>query len=168
MKLLNNQGTNQFGRKNRLSHKVKVHLSIYAILALATVSAIVCGKIRSHELDLMLHTQIVYAIAPERPYVVPQLNPNESERDQVIGLIKKVWGRDAQLGLEIARCESGYSPTKPHVSNKDGSVDQGVFSINSVHKMPDMENMIANISYAYTMYLTQGTTPWDSSKSCWN
>ncbi len=160
-------GSNQYRAKRKLSHKVRVHLSVYVLLIIATFSAIVCGKIRSHELDLMLHTQTIYAMTPERPYVEPQLNPNESGRDQVIGLIKKVWGKDAQLGLAIARCESGYSPTKPHVSNTDGSVDQGVFSINSVHQMPDMENMVANISYAYSMYLTQGTTPWNPSKGCW-
>lgn len=89
------------------------------------------------------------------------------EKEANIALIKKIWGRDAELGLRIAKCESGYKTAGTHVANKDHSVDQGVFSINSVHGMPEMENAVANISYAYSMYLNQGTHPWDSSKECW-
>lgn len=125
---------------------------------------IALGALNHKEAKLISpHFQNVYA----EEIKTPVLNPNLSERQQNISLIKKIWKKDAAIGLEIARCESGYSTKGPHVANNNKSVDQGVFSINSIHEMPEMENAVANISYAYTMYLKQGLDPWESSRSCW-
>lgn len=103
---------------------------------------------------------------PYSEYQIPTLNPNLTEREQNISLIKKIWGNDAETGLNIARCESGY---RTHALNKNSNmtIDQGVFQINSVHGMPEMENAVANILYAYKMYQEQGTNPWTSSEKCW-
>jgi hypothetical protein len=115
----------------------------------------------------------IYAYAPtiEKAYAAPvfqapALNPNVDQREQVKDLIKKIWGKDSWVGLNIARCESGFRPEALN-HNSNGTWDQSIFQINTVHQMPEMMNVVANISYAYTIYLAQGTAPWESSKKCW-
>ncbi len=103
-----------------------------------------------------------YANASEPQYQLAPL----SEREENISLIKKIWGRDWELGSNIAKCESGYR-TEAKNDNKNGTQDQGVFQVNTIHGMPDMFNAVSNISYAYSLYLKQGTNPWLSSSKCW-
>jgi len=106
------------------------------------------------------------ASRPYQVYEAPTLNPNITEREQNIQLITRIWGKDAQIGLAIAKCESGYR-THAENRNTNGTLDQGVFQINSVHNMPEMETAVANITYAYLIFQTQGTNPWTSSEHCW-
>lgn len=110
---------------------------------------------------------LTHAWVDPTKFIVPSLNPNLTEREQNIQLIKKIWGSDASIGLAIARCESGYR-THAENRNTNGTIDQGVFQINSVHNLPEMENAVANILEGYRLYVEQGTAPWNSSKSCWN
>ena len=99
-------------------------------------------------------------------YKEPSINPNVSERDRNIAIIKRVWGKDANTGLAISRCESGYRSEAVH-HNTNGTIDQSLFQINSVHNMPDMDNPTANALYAYSLYQQQGTGPWSASSKCW-
>lgn len=96
---------------------------------------------------------------------LPELAPM-SERNTNIEIIKRIWGKDAGIGIAIARAESGYRTNAMNV-NTNGTVDQGVFQVNSIHKIPEMFDATANIAYAYSLYLQQGTTPWNSSKRNW-
>ena len=166
-RLLNYQGSNQHTKHFRLSHKVKMHLSVYSLLTLATLTMMAFGTIHSRELDLKLHTRTAYAFVPMVKYTKPTINPNIDEKIQIQDLIRRIWGKDAYIGLAIARAESGYRPNAIN-HNTNGTYDIGVFQINSVHNMPDMEDVVANISYAYTLFLSQGTTPWNSSKTEWS
>lgn len=78
--------------------------------------------------------------------------------------IKRIWGKDAPIGLAISSCESGTNPDKYHI-NDNGTIDFSVFQINTVHgTILDPEE---NIRFAYQLFLQQGTTPWNSSKHCW-
>lgn len=89
-----------------------------------------------------------------------------TEREQNMEIIKRIWGKDAYLGLAIARAESGYRSNAID-KDSDGTEDQGVFQINSIHNIPNMFDATANIAYAYSLYLREGTTPWNSSKHNW-
>lgn len=46
--------------------------------------------------------------------------------------------------------------------NKNGSIDEGVFQINSIHKQSNMMDYKKNISYAYRLYKGQGWRPWST------
>jgi len=87
-------------------------------------------------------------------------------REQNMDTIKRIWGKDAYIGLAIAKAESGYRSNAID-NDSDGTQDQGVFQINSIHNIPGMFDAVANISYAYSLYLREGTTPWNSSKHNW-
>lgn len=161
----------------RRQETVKRHLRIrWSLLILALIALyIVIQGIMAITKQLIGRTAYaptikVYAqiVKPIPSPTVPSLNPNMTELEQNKFLIRKIWGKDQAIGMEIARCESGFRTKGPHVANTNLTIDQGIFSINSVHGMPEMENPVANISTAYLMFKEQGTAPWDSSKWCWN
>lgn len=161
------RGTNQFRKKTRFVDKAESTLVIGIVLII--LIAFTGQLLRKEAIETAWASEGIISplAAPTPEPKIPTLNPDMTEREQNIDLIKRIWGRDSKIGLELARCESGYRTSGPHVANTNRSVDQGVFSINSIHKMPEMENAVANISYAYIMYQQQGTAPWNSSKYCW-
>ena len=146
--------------------KIKTWIStiiIILILGIVLIPVILTNNYTNSltKLDKALRLQ-AYAKAYEEPELAPL-----PEREANIALIKKIWGDDARIGLAIARAESGYS-TKAFHANRNGTVDEGIFQINSIHKMPDMLVGSSNISYAYTIYLKQGVAPWNSSRINWS
>ena len=71
--------------------------------------------------------------------------------------------------IRVGKCESGLKPDALGV-NTNGTVDRGIFQINSIHKglsNTDAFDFEKNIHFAYRLYLTQGLGPWSSSKKCW-
>lgn len=88
----------------------------------------------------------------------------ETYKFDVVGQIKKIWGKDANIGIAIASCESGLR-TNAYNINSNGTLDFSVFQINTVHGA--ILDPIENITYAYKLFTDQGTNPWNSSKHCW-
>ncbi len=94
--------------------------------------------------------------------------------------------RKASVMERIADCESGDNGkrgTAMHMkngklitnTNKDGSVDVGIYQINMKYwalKAMEMDLNLTkeadNIKFAYWLYDNHGTEPWVWSKSCWN
>ena len=77
---------------------------------------------------------------------------------------------DITTMIKIGRCESGLRENAMGV-NTNKTVDRGVFQLNSIHKNisnQDAFDFEKNIKYAWNMFKAQGTTPWNSSKHCWN
>lgn len=142
------------------------HKTLASAAIVILVAAIPVSILWSHKAvdDHWSRLQITQGSTQE--YKIPELAPLP-EREANITLIKKIWGRDAQMGLAIARAESGYRTHATH-ANTNGTLDEGIFQINSIHKMPDMLTATANIAFAYTMYIKQGSTPWNSSKHNWS
>ncbi len=141
-------------KSKRYLYRISI-ISFMVYNAYTALSLVALAPKPAHALDGVKHT-----------YNIPSLDPNISEREQNIALINKIWGNDASIGLEIARCESGYRTLATHY-NSNYTVDQGIFQYNSVHNLPQMDTAVANIEAAYLMYQQQGTTPWNSSKECW-
>lgn len=166
------QGTNGY-KKQRWYHRSEKfqgglkRSTWYTIIMLCAFFAIpVFFSYQSRQMDKVLAaTDVNVETMPV--YHEPTLNPNVSERDNNIALIKKIWGKDASVGLAISRCESGYRTEAVH-HNTNKTVDISLFQINSIHNMPNMDNATANTLYAYLLYKQQGTTPWNSSRSCWS
>lgn len=85
---------------------------------------------------------------------------------------------DIPVMIEIARCESNFrqftdSGNVLRGGNGGGMV--GVFQFfASIHDSVaeefdwDIDTLEGNLAYARHVYETQGTTPWNSAKDCWN
>lgn len=80
--------------------------------------------------------------------------------------------------IKIASCESSLEHLKEDGTVITGHVDKddtGLFQINLRFHQETAESMGLNvfevndnIAYASYLYETQGTKPWNASKSCWN
>ena len=82
-------------------------------------------------------------------------------------IIEKVFGKDAGVMKEIARCESGFNAK---ARNKHSSA-VGLFQILSyAHNVNAkyLEDPMINALIAKKLFDASGTQPWVSSISCWN
>lgn len=81
-------------------------------------------------------------------------------------IIKDIWEDDAELGIAIAKCESGLNP---QAKNKN-STASGLFQILEVHWYEGFNpfNPYQSACLAYQIYKRDGTKPWESTQSCWN
>lgn len=78
------------------------------------------------------------------------------------------YGVDPKLAYNIAMAESSLNPLAVH-KNMNGSVDTGVYQINSIHNVPDscLLDFRCNIQWAMNEMKERGTGAWLSSKHNW-
>lgn len=165
---MNRHGSNGFKRQIKLfgcEHGGDWDLIRYLLIVGFLISVFSVHNAVSAKWQAAANAVRFIHVAHAETYTEPELAP-VSERDANIAIIKKVWGKDADTGLAISKCESGYRAQATHV-NDNGTIDEGLFQVNSVHGMPDMKNPTANALYALNLYRDQGTAPWSSSESCW-
>ena len=97
-------------------------------------------------------------------------NPGSMSTDQTIAdyISSKDW--DYSIAIRLAKSENFWNFNK-HFDcrrtnvNKDGSIDRGIFQINSIHtdiSPEDAFNCFKNIDYAYKLYKRQGWIPWSA------
>lgn len=71
-----------------------------------------------------------------------------------------------RTALAIVACESGFNPNAHNASNKNGTVDSGLFQINSIHHTRmeelglDVWKPQDNIKFARMLYDESGFAPW--------
>lgn len=157
------KGSNQF--KARHSQPWKANLIGFFIFTILLV--IFAAVVRKDAVEKTFAQEpLISPVGSPIEYKVPSLDPDLTERENNIALIKKIWGKDQVIGLEISRCESGYRTHAKNL-NTNGTTDQGLFQVNTVHGMPEMDSAVANIEYGYLLFKQQGTSPWNSSAKCW-
>lgn len=85
------------------------------------------------------------------------------------GEIIATFGSSAKTALCIAKNESGFQQYATHI-NTNGSIDRGIFQINSIHdgSFPARLafNVSENIRYAHQLFQAQGWSPWVTKKAC--
>lgn len=96
----------------------------------------------------------VYAVE-----VAPQVTTEPRSIEQKI---RDTFPEDPDTAVRIAKCESSMNPKAINRKNKNGSVDYGLFQINSVHGytenyLMDIDN---NLRIARELYDRQGWRPW--------
>lgn len=67
---------------------------------------------------------------------------------------------DAATAAAVATAESGRRPAATNASNVDGSVDRGLFQINSIHGANSTYDLDGNVAYAVQLQHAQGWSPW--------
>lgn len=84
----------------------------------------------------------------------------------------KITWEEYEKIYKIIECESGWNPEAINTKNKNGTYDRGLFQSNSIHiKTLSNENAFnfkKNIDWGINLFKRQGTSPWNSSKTCWN
>lgn len=72
----------------------------------------------------------------------------------------------ANLMASIAMAESSGNPQASN-TNTNGTVDRGLWQINSVHGSQNWFDPLTNAQEAVALYKDQGTSPWSSSQPHW-
>jgi len=84
---------------------------------------------------------------------------------------------DKPVLIEIAECESTFRHWDPYtgepLSNPNSSATGAMQLMASYHREPasnlgwDIDTLEGNLAYAEYLYDTEGVTPWDASRKCW-
>ena len=94
----------------------------------------------------------------------------ESEKHEILAYIVEKFGEDSADAITLVRkCEnSTFDQTRTN-HNNNGSVDYGVFQINSIHTARFGEEFKtdwkANVDVAYEIFSEQGWSPWACSST---
>ena|SRR3990167_10268247 len=136
------------------------------------------GGVAVHEHKPHTDTYLVANIG----VVTPVPDPVEAFDIEVIKetpeqVIRRQFGKDSDLMLNIARCESNLSQTEPDGSPLIGKItplDRGVFQISlKYHKQEldklglDAHILEDNVSFAKILFDRNGTRDWSASHYCW-
>ena len=91
--------------------------------------------------------------------------PDEIDTDLEKYICEKFGVYDCKTALAIAKAESGLREDAINV-NSDGSIDLGIFQINSVHYkkagclLKDVVDAFKNVDCGYQIFEAQGFGPW--------
>lgn len=122
---------------------------------------------------------VVNALEPETPSVSGEVGTDslalvatpsaKTTKQEVMEYILEVFEDDADRAIWVAKCESGLRTNAINDKNKNGTVDHGVFQINSVHtKRFGSEfktDWKANVRVARAIQKEQGFKPWVCARS---
>jgi hypothetical protein len=84
---------------------------------------------------------------------------------------------DIPVMIEIARCESNFRQFSDNGAVLRGGTGDGMIGVfqffESIHGIPasrlgyDISTLDGNLEYARHLYETEGTTPWNNARTCW-
>ena len=76
--------------------------------------------------------------------------------------IRKVFWEEPDIGIAIAKCESGLNPKAINTTNTNGTTDKGLMQLNSVHDLSgvDVWDVQDNLAFARKLYDSKGWLPW--------
>lgn len=118
-------------------------------------------------------------VAPKKRSLIPEVFASENSEmtdQQIADYIKgKDW--DYSIAIRVAKSENSWNSThsfncsRVNTHNKDGSIDTGIFQINSIHtkEIEDwyslpygevMKDCKRNIDFAYKLYSRNGWGAW--------
>jgi hypothetical protein len=82
-------------------------------------------------------------------------------------IIRSVFGKDADVALKVAKCESGMNPKARNKTSTARGLFQVMASIHGVREKWLYDPLI-NTLIAKSLFDASGWNPWNSSASCWN
>jgi hypothetical protein len=128
------------------------------------------NQVRISDIDLL---GTIYNPLPKINYALVKAEDAESYNyrlpDTIEREIKAVFGNDGDDAIKVARCESGLRPQVCNDGlNSNGTVDCGVFQVNSIHGVNRkwLQDRGINIRVAFGLFKDQGWEPWRSSNKC--
>ena len=174
---LNRNGKGQF--ISNYSKSIKFLVILYVLVGIAyllasasnymvkntlTIQKPIVVSIETRPMVVIEERKPLLLLSPYRitaPVVVETASMSEVER-----AIYEVFGiEDYKMALAIAKAESGLRVHAFH-ANDNGSIDLGIFQINSIHfnkagcLMNELVTVMGNVKCAKSIYDAQGWNPW--------
>lgn len=91
---------------------------------------------------------------------------SQTTEEQIIAYIWEKFGYEAESAFAILSCENGkLDPYAINIYNSDGSIDVGIFQINSIHgySVEYLQDWKNNIDMAYGIFERDGWSAWSCS-----
>lgn len=111
-------------------------------------------------------------VQAEEPVIVaPSSTPTSTptpklltQKEIIIQKITEAFGEDAPDAFNVLYCENrGLNPNATN-HNRNGSIDRGLFQINSVHGGDELYNIDTNIKKAKQIFNQRGWSAWACSE----
>ncbi len=169
----------RYKAKSRLNRSYSLKTRVVKFCVITTsITVLGCfnwvNEIKKIQIDT---SNSVYAVEPSNAVLEGVVTPSEpssnsamlytnatpsaslSERQQILMYIVEKFGdRSHQAIAMLAKCENGSLNPKATNHNRNGTVDRGVFQINSIHGGDEMYDWKTNIDKAYEIYHAHGDT----------
>lgn len=101
--------------------------------------------------------------ASPSPTATPKPEPTpkpETPKQEIIDLIVEVFGEDAPDAFNVLFCENRNLNPNATNHNNNGTIDRGLFQINSIHGGEEMFDPETNVKKAKAIFDKQGWRPW--------
>lgn len=133
-------------------------------LAVAVVSVAV-GRI-SMAVEAWVTPPLLSPIADvNKVYVEKPVERCKTEKCQIYEYIIEKFQDDAADALTIInKCENHKFDTNATNYNRNGTVDRGIFQINSIHAGEEMYDWKQNVDMAYKIFKNRGWSAWACSE----
>lgn len=151
-------------KMRRIMKRLKVEAQILAVLMLLYIAYQVISTGALHPVKALSEPQTIKVEVPVE--VIKEVEVDRrftTEQQQIMAYIVEVFGKDAGKAITIlATCENSKFDPKATNHNNNGTVDRGVFQINSIHGGDEMYDYKTNIDKAYEIYKAWGNkfTAW--------
>ncbi len=140
-----------------------VNNSTPASTRVRTVQAVAPEK--ATEVKSPAPTEQKTVVEPVQPQIKVVAKPISTNCADYSGLVSQ-YDWDVRTALAIMRAESGCDPNATNRANYNGTVDRGLFQVNSIHSakvngnLDSLYNASTNVSVAYRIYLGSGWRAW--------
>ena len=152
-------------KRTKINHDIRKVLYFMAgVTILALGQKVIEIANRPTWASSQLHPELVQymfddrELNPQNYIKAPEPTPEPRTNEDII---REVFGEDSDRAIQIAKCESGLRSDAWN-ENTNGSVDVGLFQINSVHgvRAKWLLNPDINIQVAKQLFDEQGFNPW--------
>lgn len=132
------------------------------MLLVSTILITYLVKITFEEQDLI--NPYVSSDFSIRAYEVEEvIETPKTEKEQIIEYITEVFGVEAPNAFNILYCENRGLRADAVNHNRNESIDEGIFQINSIHGQSNMKDWKKNIDFAYKLFNRGGWSQWSCS-----
>ena len=139
------------------------------LLSAKNDAIVIYNTIHSNRIDREIKTDQEVYDGPEdqeenRSDVMEEVSQLPPDMTEVEKKICDTFTSDCKIMIAIAHAESGLNPGSINTKNNNGSIDVGLFQINSIHGYSKAEllNVDFNLQIAKAVYDNQGITAWSA------
>ena len=154
-------------RYNRTSLKIyglkaKTYATVLILLELILITSLVGFTYKQH--IKIAQAEGVYSTIYQARHTLIE-NPT-SQQQQIINYIKEVFGSQSDNAFKVLSCENHRLNPNAQNWNSDGSIDTGIFQVNSIHGVNAnyLKDWRVNVDVAHQIYLGSSWNAWTCAK----